>query len=417
MSNRKIFSELDKKKLNECYLKYLERCYQNGIQPNWSDLHNEIKTKIPALPSLTEKQLNNKVIDYRKIHGAELWPTFNNYKDIKVGILYKKLFERSEDSFFLAIEIYNRIKQNSKVEVFCILIINAWELLLKGFLVKEDGERSIYIKDHPNKTIAISDALKKVITNENDLTRKNLEKLIELRDQAIHFLIPEIQSVLSRLFQASIFNYLKMYGELTGKKLDFENETGLISLIIDNNNFSGSILEKTYGFEATDNILKFVKDLEDEANKYNSSQYIIPIEYKLVLSKIEKEGDIFLHNGTTSQIKHQGIIIEVAKDPDTTHPFLSKDVIFQVNKELVINGKMPINQYSLQAILYKEKIRNEKSSKYHYMVSRPKTHKYSQEFIDLIIQKCCKDINYIEKCNESYKISLDKKRKEKSKVI
>ena len=417
MSNKRIFTEVQKKKLNELYLNYLQTCFEKQVQPKWPSFHNDLKKKAPELPSLTPKQLINKITDYRKMHGCDLWPTFQYYKELQNGVLYKRLFERSENSFFLAIEIYNRIKQNNKIEAFCILIINAWELLLKGFLVKEEGEQSIYYKDSPERTITIIDALKRVIVNENDLVRKNLEKMIEMRDQATHFLIPEIQPWLSRLFQSSIFNFIKKYEELTNNKIDFSNETGLITLILDKNNFSETIVEKNYGISTKDIVLKFIKTLDEEEAKYNNPEFIIPVEYKLVLTKNEQNGDIKLQSGTLSSVHTQGVIIEVAKDPDRTHPYLSKEVIDRVNKELSDKQIMPINQYSLQAIIYKEKIKANKSSQYYYMLSRPQTHRYSQQFVDLIVKKSSQHQNYIEGCMDSYKEFLDKRRKQKSKEI
>jgi hypothetical protein len=125
--------------------------------------------------------------------------------------LASRLLRRSLDAFFLSIEIYNRPTQNNRVEVFCIMIINAWELLVKAEIITNLGENQIYYKEDTSRTLALRDAVKKVIANEKDPVRKNIEYLADLRDQAMHLLIPELQSHVSRLFQATIFNYIKRY--------------------------------------------------------------------------------------------------------------------------------------------------------------------------------------------------------------
>ena len=53
--------------------------------------------------------------------------------------VYEHLKDRAIDSFFLAVEIYNRITQKNKNEAFCMLIINGWELLLKSHIAKNKG--------------------------------------------------------------------------------------------------------------------------------------------------------------------------------------------------------------------------------------------------------------------------------------
>ncbi|WP_223863166.1 DUF3644 domain-containing protein, partial [Enterobacter hormaechei] len=50
--------------------------------------------------------------------------------------IYKGLLKRSLDAFILSLEVYNRPSLDNRVEAFCILSINAWELLLKAELIK-----------------------------------------------------------------------------------------------------------------------------------------------------------------------------------------------------------------------------------------------------------------------------------------
>lgn len=134
-----------------------------------------------------------------------------------------------------AIEIYNKPNFGYREETFAILAVNAWELLLKAYILKlnkynlnsiyilepvfkKNGQKSKRKKSVLNKvgypkTIAISDALKRLISQ--GLIPSNLaesiDAIIELRDNAVHFvnektLVKEIQE----LGFACIKNYISI---------------------------------------------------------------------------------------------------------------------------------------------------------------------------------------------------------------
>ena len=46
-----------------------------------------------------------------------------------------KLLEKSQEAFIMAIEIYNKPTLKYRVEGFSFFICNAWELLLKAYLI------------------------------------------------------------------------------------------------------------------------------------------------------------------------------------------------------------------------------------------------------------------------------------------
>ena len=59
-------------------------------------------------------------------------------------MLEDKLIEKSKECFTMAIEIYNKPTIKYRVEGFSLFICNAWELMLKAYLIKRDGMSSIY---------------------------------------------------------------------------------------------------------------------------------------------------------------------------------------------------------------------------------------------------------------------------------
>ena len=121
---------------------------------------------------------------------------------------YQFLLEKSVQAVISAIEVYNKPDFKYREESFSILMVNAWETLLKAKIVCDNGNnlKSIYVVDkdakkkdgQPYKTpkyktnrsenylsIDIFSCLKKL--NIDKRLSENIELLVEIRDNAIHF--------------------------------------------------------------------------------------------------------------------------------------------------------------------------------------------------------------------------------------
>lgn len=79
----------------------------------------------------------------------------------------KKLIDKSQDAFLLAIEIYNNPTIRYRVEGFSYFICNAWELMLKAHMINTMGEYSIYYKNNPGRTLSIENCIEKVFTTKS----------------------------------------------------------------------------------------------------------------------------------------------------------------------------------------------------------------------------------------------------------
>ena len=106
-----------------------------------------------------------------------------------------RLIDKSIESFLMAIEVYNKPTIHYRIEGFSMFICNAWELLLKAHMMNTQGERSIYYKDNPNRTLSLENCIEKVFTNRKAPLRLNLEKIIELRNTSTHFITEEYEMV------------------------------------------------------------------------------------------------------------------------------------------------------------------------------------------------------------------------------
>ena len=149
----------------------------------------------------------------------------------KKNDLAKDLTNKSIEAFLLAIEIFNKPTIQYRVEGFGFFICNAWELMLKAYLIKIKGENSIYYKDKPDRSIRFESCLRQIMTNENDPIRKNLEKIIELRNTSTHFILKEYEELYVPLFQASVINYSNKIKEYLNEDIGEHIPYGFLTLM------------------------------------------------------------------------------------------------------------------------------------------------------------------------------------------
>lgn len=285
---------------------------------------------------------------------------------------HNKLIDRSLDAFTLALEVYNRPSLKNRVESFAILMVNAWELLLKAEIIRANGLNTIFIKD---KSISITEA-SKIRLQDKDPVKINLETLVSLRDQAVHLLIPELQPQLSRLFQANVLNYQARYRNEMGNPPLAGQSVGMLSLVIDGPEPEVAIIKSNYGDVIASEVSKFLEKFKRNVEEINSNEFSIPIDYRLALVKRKDKSDLSLSIGPTGD---EVIIIREPKDPEITHPYYRNAAIEKINEQ---QGNV-INTYSFDAVVKKHNIQKEKSTPYHFEIDG--RHRYSDKFIQWFV--------------------------------
>ncbi|KTD14314.1 DUF3644 domain-containing protein [Legionella israelensis] len=287
------------------------------------------------------------------------------------------LYQKSKNSFLTALQLYNSPNQPSRIELFAMLIANSWELLLKGEIVQTNALEAIY-KKNKSQTISCRDALKKQYPEHSNI-RKNIEEILNIRDQAVHLAINEIQYDLCRLFQSTILNYVKKYNQITGGTPLPSMNSGLLNLIIEGNAVSTNILKQRYGEASADIVQKFLGKLRNQSNKINSPEFAISMDYKLCLTKNESASDITLHSGDTGE---KAIRIYEPVDPTRSHPYKTFDARDAINGR--IRPKM-ITNHIFYKIVRKYKIKSNRD----YFYLNESTPRYSEKFIEW----CSNNIN------------------------
>lgn len=255
--------------------------------------------------------------------------------------LISRLLEKSIEGYCLALETINRLTIQYRLEAFCYLFCNSWELLLKAKILAESGdERSIYYKSQRNnkRSLSLRDCLRQVFTNPTDPTRRNIERIEKLRDESVHLVINRIPHDVIRIFQAGVVNYHRSLNQWFGESLSQRFPVGMMSIVYDlspeNSDLSNARLQRELGLDASEFLTRYCADVKKEFEELNfSAEFSIGIQYRLVLTNRVDDGDIVLTSGSQGA-EYPTQIVEVAKDSGSSHPFRQKELLEHLNERL-----------------------------------------------------------------------------------
>lgn len=319
-----------------------------------------------------------------------------------------RLLENSVDGYVLALETINRLSIKYRVETFAYLICNAWELMLKAKIIQDTGKKNaVYYKKkrgEPRRSLSLRDCLKRVFPDDFDPTRRNIELVADLRDEATHLVISEIPNDVLALLQACVLNYHTRLGEWWGISLSERIPVGMMTLVYDLSpdeiDLSSSVMRRRLGSDAAKYLVGFQDEIRREhLNLGGSTDFSIGIDYSLVLTNKPEDADISLTVGPDGQKLGK---IQVPKDPGKTHPYRQTELIEQVNK--MLGGEASINPHDVQCVRKAHKI--DKRPEFHYesgIKNAPK--QYSHGFADWMVKRFRQDYEFFQKARQKAKAS------------
>lgn len=214
----------------------------------------------------------------------------------------RKLLDRAIAAMVTAIDVYNKLDSTYREELFAILAINAWELLLKAKWLEDHDNKiqSLYVNEakagskRPRYKKSRSGALMthgieylaKKLHEVGELDVKvlhNLKAMIELRDMAVHFYYrnPTISERVLELGLACVKNFLTAARDWFGEDLS-QFQTNLIPLSI-------NPLPVTPSVQLTRDEQKFIEYLEnirpEQDDPTSPYAFAINVDVKFVRSK------------------------------------------------------------------------------------------------------------------------------------
>lgn len=285
------------------------------------------------------------------------------------------LLNKAEEAYLMSMEIINKPTINYRTEGFCFFICNAWELLLKAFLINKTQDINIInYKDDSNRTISLDDCVEKVFTSTTDKTKNNITFIRNIKNKATHLILPEFDFILSPVFQRCLTNFNKFFKKhFPNYKLN-EKVTPFIALVNPGNdeNVSSLILNPA-------NLLLLEKVKKELDNDDSLSQTL-----RLISTNKETEADIKF--ALTKDSEEKARLINVPKNIEKTHPYTTNEVIKRIKEtlEMSLGPNHGFTSNKFQDICKRKGIKNNQDYCYQFEYSKNKIYKYSGITIEYV---------------------------------
>lgn len=313
-----------------------------------------------------------------------------------INDLINTMIDKSKEAFALSIEIYNKPTIKYRVEGFAFFICNAWELMLKAHLIRKHGKDSIYYKDKKDRTISLSECVKKVFTNNKDPLRLNLEKIIELRDTSTHFITEEYEMVYIPLFQACVLNYNEKMKAFHDVDMTTVIPQNFLTLSVSLQALENSKIIGKYPKEIADKIIENKNKIESLSIN-NNAKFSIRIDHHYYITKNKDLATnlVKIDNSSKDSVR----IVKELKDPNNTHKYTTKHCINIIKERLKVkkvnlkyNGKI-VEFSSFHFNNFCKHFGLKENLQYCYIHKQFSNlqYSYSQSAIDFIINELVKD--------------------------
>ena len=313
---------------------------------------------------------------------------------------YRHLLRNSRSALLAAIELYNKPRIEYRDETVVILMLNAWELILKAMLSRR--RQSIFYpkkRGQPYKTLSWGDAFERARQHfpsklEALPVRRNLDLLALYRDNAVHYYNAKaFRTLLYGLTQTAVLNYRDLLQQ--SFDLDIAEEMTLrllpigIDLPVDPLEYLRKASAKSMKGEPA--VREFLAQFatyagEIEAAKADSGRLLTPVVLKLVSTKKLEKADLVV-GVEKATAEGEPIIIERPTDPNKSHPLRQKGILERITK---LHEK-PFTSHTLQAIVWKHKMKA--NNQYCWMDAEYGFTKYSLDAVTFIRQLTDADLS------------------------
>jgi len=277
---------------------------------------------------------------------------------------YKKLLGNAKAAIMAAVEIYNKPMFNYRDECVMILLLNAWELLLKAMLSK-NGESVFYRKQRrePYKTLSRRDAFSRAerffpASIKPLPVQRNLELLGTYRDNAVHFYnARDFGVVLHALAQTCIKNFRDLLFEVFAIRLEDEVSWQLLPLGPRPPVDVVTYIKGAASVRPSSAIRQFLAELSratDELKSANEDTGRLLTVFNVKLESVKKIGDADVIIGIQNTGTDTGpLAIIRTQDPNITHPLRQAEIIGRID---TLHG-VKFTSYTFQAIAWKHQLR------------------------------------------------------------
>jgi len=308
--------------------------------------------------------------------------------------------DKSIQSFLMCIEIFNKPTIEYRLEGSAFFICNAWELLLKAKLLL-DG-KSIYYPEKKGKqrSYTLLDSAARVMTNEKDPVRVNLNVISSIRNEATHSVIPEYEIIYIPFLTFCVQKYADKLFEYFGINISDYIKNDFLSLFVNNKTVNHQLILDKYGKDICEMFNKKEEEL-NELIKNNNSEIATKVDIRLTRVNKQSKADATYYVSRNPNDPNAQYI-ERNVDYNITHPYSHTEITNEIDQIIKRNNiefhpiREPIptdrnpepkifTKKCLDLILKKYDIKN--NLDYCYPVKNGKNifYKYTKELITFII--------------------------------
>lgn len=322
--------------------------------------------------------------------------------------VYKQLVDKSVAAALAAIEVYNKPDFRYREESFVILLVNAWELLLKAKILKDSKNRltSLYIhfgkNNHKIKrsrtgnplTIELFGAMQKLALD--PVVTENLSSLVDIRDTAVHFHNEDgVRYVVFTLGVAALRNFQHLAKEWFKKNL-CSYHFYILPLGFSHSFQTFRLMDVDSTPPAVANLLKGVADAQEKSKREGPFFFACEITTELKSAKkFADSADVSVK--VDQNAKDGAVIITQLKRKLDQYPLSYTELVERVKKalpgaktsaipEVIKAHKMKGNEaYSAYSFRTKAQEQAYEKTK---VLPKGMTSIYNEDAVRFIIQKC-----------------------------
>lgn len=279
----------------------------------------------------------------------------------------RRLVDNSMSAMLSAIEVFNKPRIAYRDEVTVVLVVNAYELLLKAIL-RDAGKNIFYKKKRgePYLTLSLDDCVKRMHNSklwhgiDGSAVSANILTLAEYRNRAIHlYNSNDLATLVYYLMQQSVINYRDLLLEVFGKDISGEMTWQLLPLGATAPPEDVSFLNPTPQRPAVqeaqnfiDHLRERVKNVEDEGGDTGR----VATVYDVHMKSVKKYGSRDLLVGVDQE--SDGRIVFKDRDSRDTHPYTMQQMLDRANA-LVMGGRRLLTSYDYQVMCWKHDLRGD----------------------------------------------------------
>lgn len=204
----------------------------------------------------------------------------------------KSLISNSMSGMFAAIEIHNKPTIKYRYEMVVLLVLNAWELLVKAYIYKFHRAIKLFYKDGTTKTFEnCLNLVTQKIGKDFGAANENLMVLYGYRNQAAHFYIEELDPIVFSLVSKNIIFYSKFL--LQHFKIDIAKTCDLVLLPIGFKRPTSPIdfiSTESVNSKASREVKEFLNTIVVSAKKLNDAgiEESIIVDFRINLVNVNK---------------------------------------------------------------------------------------------------------------------------------